>query len=177
MRLNQAVVESNGIDLISMGRGEGTGCYCYPNSVLKDFIDKLKDNYKFMVMDNEAGMEHLSRRTTENIDELLIASDHSIKGVRTAARIRQLVDELKLDVKQVSFIITRVPGSLDAGIAKAMEQLGIVPLALIPLDDEIQRFDLEQRSLLDIPDTSPAVLEVKKLLDIIINKNTVGSAE
>jgi CO dehydrogenase maturation factor len=120
MRRNQAVVESNGIDLISMGRGEGTGCYCYPNSVLKDFIDKLKDNYKFMVMDNEAGMEHLSRRTTENIDELLIASDHSIKGVRTAARIRQLVDELKLDVKQVSFIITRVPGSLDAGIAKAM---------------------------------------------------------
>jgi CO dehydrogenase maturation factor len=177
MRLNQAVVESNGIDLISMGRGEGTGCYCYPNSVLKDFIDKLKDNYKFMVMDNEAGMEHLSRRTTENIDELLIASDHSIKGVRTAARIRQLVDALKLDVKQVSFIITRVPGSLDAGIAKAMEQLGIVPLALIPLDDEIQRFDLEQRSLLDIPDTSPAVLEVKKLLDIIINKNTVGSTE
>lgn len=177
MRLNQAVVESNGIDLISMGRGEGTGCYCYPNSVLKDFIDKLKDNYKFMVMDNEAGMEHLSRRTTENIDELFIASDHSIKGVRTAARIRQLVNELKLDVKQVSFIITRVPGSLDAGIVKEIEQLGIVPLALIPLDDEIQRFDLEQRSLLDIPDTSPAVLAVRKMLDIIINKNTVGSTE
>ncbi len=176
MRLNQAIVESRGIDLISMGRGEGTGCYCYPNSVLKDFIDKLKNNYKFMVMDNEAGMEHLSRRTTENIDQLFIASDYSIKGVRTAARIRELVNELKLDVKQVSFIITRVPGSLDAGIAKELEALNIAPLSLVPLDGEIQRFDLEQRSLLDLPGTSPAVASVKTLLDSILDKNSVRSA-
>lgn len=176
MRLNQAIVESRGIDLISMGRGEGTGCYCYPNSVLKNFIDKLKNNYKFMVMDNEAGMEHLSRRTTENIDQLFIASDYSIKGVRTAARIRELVNELKLDVKQVSFIITRVPGSLDAGIAKELEALNIAPLSLVPLDGEIQRFDLEQRSLLDLPGTSPAVASVKTLLDSILDKNSVRSA-
>ena len=175
VRLNQAIVESGGIDLISMGRGEGTGCYCYPNSVLKDFIDKLESKYKYMVMDNEAGMEHLSRRTTENIDELFIASDHSVKGIRTASRIRELVDELKLDIKQVSFIITRVPGGLDEHIKQELEGLHIEPLDLIPLDPEIQRFDLEQRSLLDLPDTSPAVLSVKRLMDTVLKQNSVGS--
>jgi CO dehydrogenase maturation factor len=176
VRLNQAIVESHGVDLISMGRGEGTGCYCYPNSVLKDFIDKLKGNYKYMVMDNEAGMEHLSRRTTENIDELLIASDYSVKGIRTASRIRELVDELKLDVKRVSFIITRVPGGLDEHIGEELKNLNIEPLAFIPLDAQIQRFDLEQRSLLELPDTSPAVQAVKKLMDNILVQNSVGGA-
>ncbi len=175
VRLNQAIVESGGVDLISMGRGEGTGCYCYPNSVLKDFIDRLKGNYKYMVMDNEAGMEHLSRRTTENIDELFIASDHSVKGIRTASRIRELVGELKLDVKRVSFIITRVPGVLDEHIQQELKGLRIEPLALIPLDAEIQRFDLEQRSLLDLPDASPAVQSVKKLMDTLLKSNSVGS--
>ena len=167
VRLNQAVVESTGVDLISMGRGEGTGCYCYPNSVLKDFIDKLKGNYRSMVMDNEAGMEHLSRRTTENIDELLIASDYSVKGIRTASRIRELVDELKLEVKRVSFIITRVPGAVDEQILRELKSLNIEPIAFIPLDTEIQRFDLEQRSLLEMPDSSPAVRAVNKLMDIL----------
>ncbi|RJO62191.1 MAG: carbon monoxide dehydrogenase [Dehalococcoidia bacterium] len=176
VRLNQAIVESRGIDLIPMGRGEGTGCYCYPNSVLKEFIDRLKGNYKYMVMDNEAGMEHLSRRTTENIDELLIASDYSVKGIRTADRIRELVNELKLDVKRVSFILTRVPGKLDERITGELAELHIEPIALIPLDAEIQRFDLEQRSLLDLPDTSPAVHAVKKLMDEVLKPNPVGGA-
>ena len=177
VRLNQAIVESRGVDLISMGRGEGTGCYCYPNSVLKDFIDKLKGNYKFMVMDNEAGMEHLSRRTTENIDVLLIASDYSVKGIRTASRIRELVDELKLDVKRVSFIVTRVPGEVDEHIAAELQNLKIEPIAFIPLDSLIQRFDLEQRSLLEMPDTSEAVQAVKKLTDIILAPATAGSVK
>jgi len=175
VRLNQAIVESHEVDLISMGRGEGTGCYCYPNSVLKDFIDRLKVNYKYMVMDNEAGMEHLSRRTTENIDELLIASDYSVKGIRTASRIRELVAELALDVKRISFIITRTPGGLDEHIGQELKNLNIEPVAFIPLDSEIQRFDLEQRSLLELPDTSPAVQAVKKLMNIILlTQNSVG---
>jgi CO dehydrogenase maturation factor len=175
MRLNQAIVETRGIDLISMGRGEGEGCYCYPNSVLKDFIDKLKGNYKYMVMDNEAGMEHLSRRTTENIDVLLIASDYSVKGIRTAARIRQLVDELKLDVKKVYFIVAKVPAVLDPLMTEELKALQIEPIALIPLDGEIQQFDLKQQSLLELPDCSPAVTAVKKMMDGILALNTAGS--
>ncbi len=112
-RLNETIVESKGLDLITMGRGEGPECYCYPNLLLRKFIDTLSQNYAYMVMDNEAGMEHLSRRTTQNIDELLIVSDHSAKGVRTVARIRELISELKLRVKRQSVIINFVPVSLD----------------------------------------------------------------
>jgi CO dehydrogenase maturation factor len=176
LRLNAALTEGEGIDLLTMGRGEGADCYCYPNLILRKFMDSLADSYAFSVMDNEAGMEHLSRRTTENIDELFIASDYSVKGIRTAARIRELVDELKLDVKRVSFILTRVPDTLDKLITSELKALRITPIALIPLDAEIQRFDLEQRSLLDLPDTSPAVKAVKKLTDEVLKPNPVGGA-
>ncbi|MEE8194578.1 MAG: AAA family ATPase [Dehalococcoidales bacterium] len=170
-KLNETIVESEGLDLISMGRGAGTGCYCYPNTVLKNFIDNLRGNYAYMVMDNEAGMEHLSRRTTENIDELFIISDHSVKGVRTTARIVELISELKLLVKRQSVIINRVPGVLDRHISQELERLGIEPLAIIPLDEEIYRYDLEQRSLLSLPDTSTAVQAVGELMDKILSRN------
>jgi len=170
LKLNETIVESEGLDLISMGRGEGTGCYCYPNTVLKKFIDELKGNYASMVMDNEAGMEHLSRRTTENIDELLIISDHSVKGVRTVGRILELIKELKLDVKRHSVVINRVPGELDSHIRQELEQLGVEPIANIPLDDEVYRFDLEKRSLLDLPDKSIATITVEKMMGTILGK-------
>jgi len=170
LKLNETIVESEGLDLISMGRGEGTGCYCYPNTVLKKFIDELKGNYASMVMDNEAGMEHLSRRTTENIDELLIISDHSVKGVRTVGRILELIKELKLDVKRHSVVINRVPGELDSHIRQELEQLGVEPIANIPLDDEVYRFDLEKRSLLDLPDKSIATIAVEKMMGTILGK-------
>ena len=170
LKLNGTIVESEGLDLISMGRGEGTGCYCYPNTVLKKFIDELKGNYACLIMDNEAGMEHLSRRTTENIDDLLIISDHSVKGVRTVDRILELLKELKLDVKRHSAVINRVPGELDSHIKQELDQLGIKPIATIPLDDEVYKFDLEKRSLLDLPDTSVAAAAVEKMMDTILRK-------
>ena len=163
-KLNEAIVESEGIDLISMGRGEGTGCYCYPNTVLKSFIDNLRGNYACMVMDNEAGMEHLSRRTTENIDELFIISDHSVKGIRTVARIIELILELKLDVERQSVIINRIPDKLDSHISRELERLGIKPITTIPLDEEVYQYDLEQRSLLGLPDTSKAVRAISQLM-------------
>jgi len=79
-RLNQALVEGRELDLVAMGRGEGPECYCYPNLILRKFTDKLASNYAYLVMDNEAGLEHLSRRTTQNVDELLMVSNHSVKG-------------------------------------------------------------------------------------------------
>ncbi len=170
-KLNETIVESENLDLITMGRGEGTGCYCYPNTVLKGFIDKLRPNYACMVMDNEAGMEHLSRRTTENIDQLFIISDHSVKGIRTASRIIELIAELKLDVKRQSVIINFVPNKLDTHIAKEMEHLGIKPIAIIPLDEEIYKYDLEQRPLLELPDSSKAVKAVGELMGTILGQD------
>ena len=172
-KFNEAIIESKGLDLLVMGRGEGPECYCYPNLILREFTDTLAENYTYMVMDNEAGMEHLSRRTTQNVDELLIVSDHSVKGARTVARIRDLVSELKLVVKRQSVIINFVPNKLDALIIEELNRLGINPIATIPLDEEIREYDLKLKPLLDLPDTSRAVIAVSDLMTRLLKESNL----
>ena len=167
-KLNETIVERKGLDLITMGRGEGPDCYCYPNLVLRKFIDTLSGNYAYVVMDNEAGMEHLSRRTTQNIDVLIVASDHSVKGVRTIARIRELVSELKLVVKRQAVVINFVPATLDPLVSEELTRLRIEPTAIIPWDEEVHEYDLRLESLLDLPDTSKAVTAVSDLMAKIL---------
>lgn len=168
-KLNEIIVESKGLDLVTMGRGEGPDCYCAPNLVLKNFTDSLAENYAYVVMDNEAGMEHLSRRTTQNIDGLLIISDHSVKGVRTIARIRDLVSELKLVVKRQLIIISSAPAKLDPLVTKELDRLGIDLTATIPRDEELYQYDLKLKSLLELPDTSKAVIAVNDLMANLLN--------
>ena len=163
-KLNEAVVESKGLDLITMGRGEGPDCYCYPNVILRKFTDSISQSYAYMVMDNEAGMEHLSRRTTQNVDELLLISDHSVKGARTVARIRELVSELKLVVKRQSVVVNFVPNTLDPLVSEELARLGVGPTAIIPWDEAVRQCDLEMKPLLELPDTSKAVMAVKGLM-------------
>jgi len=170
-KLNEVVVESQDFDLITMGKGEGLECYCYPNLILRKFIDRLAENYPYMVMDNEAGMEHLSRRTTQNIDELLIISDHSVKGVRTVARIKDLVSQLKLMVKRQSVIINFAPAKLDPAVTGELSRLGIDSVTTIPLDGEVYKYDLKLKPLLDLPDTSKAVRAVNDLMAELLDKN------
>jgi CO dehydrogenase maturation factor len=174
-QLNTAIAESRRLDLITMGRGEGPECYCYPNVVIRKLIDDWAKNYKYVVMDNEAGMEHLSRRTTQNIDEILLVSDHTIKGLRAVARIRELVKELKLIVRRESVIINNVPGEVNPLLKEEMERLNITPAAIIPADEELTRFDLEQKPLYGLPDTSPAVTALNKLLDKLLTKTDVAT--
>jgi CO dehydrogenase maturation factor len=169
-QLNMAITESKGLDLITMGRGEGPECYCYPNTVIRKLIDDWAKNYAYVVLDNEAGMEHLSRRTTQNIDELLMVSDHSVKGLRALARIRDLIKELKLVVNRESIIINLVPGKIDPLLKAEMARLGMVPSAVIPADETLKHFDLEQRPLFDLPDTSPAVMAINNLMDNLLVK-------
>ena len=170
-RLNEALVESEGLDLVTMGRGEGPACYCYPNLLLRKFVDALAGNYAYMVMDTEAGMEHLSRRTTQHVDELLIISNHSIKGVRAVARIKELVTELKLVVKRQSVLINFVPGEIDPLISEELSRLGIDPVANIPLDEEVCEYDLKLKPLLDLPDTSEAARAVSDLMAKLLNRS------
>jgi CO dehydrogenase maturation factor len=174
-QLNTAITESRMLDLITMGRGEGPECYCYPNVVIRKLIDDWAKNYTYVVMDNEAGMEHLSRRTTQNIDEILLVSDHTIKGLRAVARIRELVKELKLIVRRESVIINNVPGAVDPLLKEEMERLSITPAAFIPADEELKRCDLEQKPLFGLPDTSPAVAALNKLLDKLLTKTDVAT--
>ena len=172
-KLNDAVVESKGLDLVTMGRGEGAECYCYPNLILRKFADTLTDNYAYTVMDNEAGMEHLSRRTTQNIDELLIISNHSVKGIRAVARIRDLVSELKLVVKKQSVIINFAPDKLDPLVSEELSRLGIEPTATVPLDEEVAGYDLKLKPLLGLPDTSKAVRAIGDLMAGLLKESNL----
>jgi CO dehydrogenase maturation factor len=163
-KLNETLVESQGLDLITMGRGQGPECYCYPNTVLKKFIDGLSDSYAYVVMDNEAGMEHLSRKTTEDVDALLLVSNHSVKGVRAISRILELADELKLHVKKKYILINMVPDKLDPLVADELKLLGLKADIIIPEDKTLYRHDLEQKPLMEMPDNSPAVQAVAGLM-------------
>ncbi|MFC1912641.1 AAA family ATPase [Chloroflexota bacterium] len=170
VRLNAAVTESKGLDLVTMGRGEGAECYCYPNLILRKFVDTLTDNYACTVMDNEAGLEHLSRRTTQNVDELVMVSNHSVKGIRALARIRDLVYELKLVVKRQTVVINIVPGKIDPLIIREISRLGLNPTATIPLDEEVAQYDLLQKPLLELPDTAKAVAAIDGLMAKLTDK-------
>lgn len=171
LKLNEAIVESEGIDLLSMGRGEGPECYCYPNLIIRKLADSLANSYTYVVMDNEAGMEHLSRRTTHNIDELLIISDHSVKGVRTIARIKELIAQLKLVVKRQSVVINFAPAQLAPPITEELSRQGIEPAATIPVDEELYQYDLQSKPLLDLPDSSEAVTAVSDLMTKILDRS------
>jgi CO dehydrogenase maturation factor len=172
-KLNETIVESKGLDLITMGRGEGPECYCYPNLLLRKFADTLAGNYAYVVMDNEAGMEHLSRRTTQNIDLLLIVSDHSVKGVRTIARIRDLASELKLVVRRQAAIVNIVPDGLAPMVKEELDRLGIESPVIIPEDEQIYQYDLELKPLLGLPDTSKAVKAIDGLMAELLDKKAV----
>ena len=174
-KLNEAMVESKGLDLVTMGRGEGPACYCYPNLLLRKFIDSLTGSYAYIVMDNEAGMEHLSRRTTQNIDELILVSDHSVKGVRTIARLKELVNELKLVVKRQSVIINFAPNEIDPLISEELARLGIELTTTIPLDEKICQYDLKLKPLLDLPDTSKAVKSIDGLMARLLKESNLAA--
>jgi CO dehydrogenase maturation factor len=167
-RLAEVMVEEKGFDFLSMGRGEGPGCYCYVNSVLRRIMDNLENNYPYSVMDNAAGMEHLSRRTTRAADILFLVSDHSLKGVESGARIAELAKELRLDVKEMGFVINRVPGTMDPVILQKVAEKGLQIFGSIPEDEQIKRFDLEGRSLLELPEDNQVTIAVRELVEKIL---------
>ena len=167
-RLNELLVEGKDLDLLVMGRGEGTGCYCYPNVILRKYIDILTRNYPYVVLDNEAGMEHVSRRLSDHIDLMLIVSDYSLKGVKAAGRIRELTQELKLEVGKQFLVINRAPEHLDTSIREEVEKQGLNLLGVIPVDEEVFQYDLKGTPIMSLPDESKAVKVVNELMNRVI---------
>lgn len=167
-KLSEVMVEEKGFDFLSMGRGEGPGCYCYVNTVLRRIMDNLDNTYPYSVMDNAAGMEHLSRRTTRAADILFLVSDHSLKGIQSGARIAELAQEMKLDVKQMGLVVNRVPGEMDPLIRKKVKEKGLKILGAIPEDAHIGRFDLEGTSLLELPEDNTVVQAVREIMEKIL---------
>jgi CO dehydrogenase maturation factor len=167
-KVNEALIEANGYDLLVMGRPEGPGCYCAANTLARKYIDILSDNYRYVIIDNEAGMEHLSRLTTQNVNLLIIISDHSSRGVSTAGRIRDLVLELNLDIGRSVLIVNRAPGDLDPAITRQAEALGLELAGTVPSDETIFQFDLEGKPTFRLPADSRAVQSARKIFHDLI---------
>lgn len=169
LKLQEAMVETKKFDLVAMGKPEGTGCYCYVNSVLQRYMEILIKNYPYIVMDNEAGLEHISRGTTKNVSYLIIVSDASPRGVRTAARIRDLVIELKVKVGGMGVVLNRLTAGevTEAALAEAdKRKLDII--GMVPSDPLIVKYDLKDRTLLELPDDSVAVEAAGQIIEKIV---------
>ncbi len=166
MGLEESIAEADGYDLITMGRPEGPGCYCYPNQILRNILQSISSQYPVMVVDNEAGLEHLSRRLLRRLDLLLIVSGPSPRGLKTAARIRELVRELKIEVGDEHVIVNAAAGETDWAALAA--PLGFSLSGILPRDPVVEEYDLDDRSLLDIPDTSTAFRAAASLFDTIL---------
>jgi CO dehydrogenase maturation factor len=164
-QVQQSVIESKGFDLMVMGRPEGPGCYCAANNIIRKYTDKLSETYSYVVIDNEAGMEHLSRRTTHKVDLLLIVSDPTVRGVKTAQRIAGLVKELDLDIERHALVINRVAGGEGPGLKKLAEELGLEVAGLVPQDGLVFESDLAGKAIIELPADSPAVKAVYAVLD------------
>jgi len=163
-KVHESLAEGDNVDLLVMGGPEGAGCYCYANNILRGFVAELSNNYPYLVMDNEAGLEHLSRRTTQNVDVLFITSDSSARGIRSAGRIRELVENLSLDIKKMYLVVSRVnEGSIDA-LMPEIEKTGLELIGTIPADKQVMEYDLLSKPLISLPDHSPAVAAVDEIL-------------
>jgi len=169
-QIQQALIESKGFDLLVMGRPEGAGCYCAANNIIRKYMDKLADSYSYTVMDNEAGLEHLSRRTTQDTDLLLVISDSSVRGIMTAGRIGELVKELGLNVKRSVLIVNRVQDGTveDKTLQQAIKQQGMEFAGFVPADNLIFEYDLNGKPLIQLPTDSKALTSYFAMLDKLI---------
>jgi CO dehydrogenase maturation factor len=166
-KIIESLVESKGFDLLSIGRPEGPGCYCASNEFLRASLDKLVKDYKYnyIVMDCEAGMEHISRQTTRDVDVLLIMSDPTMKGVTTAARMNQLIRELRSNMGKVGLVLNRVRGELSPEIKRAIDESGLQIIAVIPEDPDMAGLEMKGRPVTELPPRSPIQLKVKEIVE------------
>ncbi len=162
-RVQECLVESTGMDFLEMGRPEGPGCYCYINNLIREYEASVNRNYRYTVIDNEAGMEHLSRRTSKTIDFLFIVSDLTIPGLKAATRIRDMSQELNLVTHNTGLILNHVEDSLFKEMYQLIEETGLDIVGHLPEDPFLQRFGLDSNSLLDISEESPALRAVRDI--------------
>jgi CO dehydrogenase maturation factor len=167
--VRMALEEGERVDLLAMGRPEGQGCYCAVNHMLRQIVDELGKSYEYVVIDNEAGMEHISRRTTRDVDLLLLVTDPTIRGVRTAGEMATLAQDLEVNVNQTLLIVNRVQGELASPLQKAIDHLDLEITAMIPADDEVNQLDAYGEPLVQLNGDSPAYRAVEELTTRILN--------
>ena len=168
MKLEQAVAEADGYDLIVMGQPEGSGCYCAANTLLINFLEKLSGNYPYIVMDNEAGMEHISRLTTSNVDILLTVTDTSRRGLQAAIRIHKLAQDLNIGVDKSFLIINQCKEEPRNEVLEMIAAEGLTLAGTIPEDDAVYTFDLNGTPTVEIPDDNQAMQAAFQIFEKII---------
>ena len=168
MKLEQAIVESEGYDLIVMGQPEGQGCYCAANTLLTGFLDRLTDNYPYIVMDNEAGMEHISRLTTSNADILLVVSDTSRRGIQAAVRINKLAKDLNIGVEKSYLIINQTKNGIPEAVSNILNAEDLELAGMIPMDNTIYDYDLNGQPTIEMPENNKSVKAAFEIFEKII---------
>ena len=167
LRFEDAIVEDDDFDLLVMGHTQGKGCYCYVNGLLQAQLAKYQNSYPYFVVDNEAGMEHISRGVLPSMQTAILVSDCSRRGIQAVGRIAELIKECDMRPKQVGLIVNRAPkGELNDGIKEEIEIQGLHLLGVVPQDETVYEYDCEGKPTSSLPDDNP----VKQALREIVAK-------
>ena len=167
-KFNSALVEEDDFDMLVMGHTQGKGCYCFVNGLLQTEIKKLESSYRYMVVDNEAGMEHISRGILPSIDYLVLVSDCSRRGIQAVARVAEMVRDMELNPGQMGLIVNRAPGGvLDDGVKAEIEKHGLKLFGVLPHDDEVYRCDCNGDPSAKLPETDPMKTALKGIMQNI----------
>ena len=165
-KFDDALIEDDDYDLLVMGRTQGKGCYCFVNGLLQAQLQRLEKNYPYIIVDNEAGMEHISRGVLPNMEVAILVSDCSRRGVQAVGRIAQLIKECDMHPKKVGLIINRAPnGVLNEGTKAEIEKQGLTLLVVVPQDETVYEFDCDGTPIVDLPEDSPVRKAIVEIID------------
>ena len=168
LEVRSSLAEGERFDLIAMGRPEGAGCYCAVNHNLREVVDSISKSYRWVVIDNEAGMEHLSRRTTRDVEHLLMVSDPTQRGIVATERIAMMIPDLDINVENVHLILNRVMGEIPAPLMEKINSLGVNFLGTVPANSDLMEFEFSGRPLVELGDESPVYLAVAGMMEKLL---------
>ena len=167
-QIRTSLAEGDRFDLIAMGRSEGPGCYCAVNHNLREVIDSISKNYSFIVIDNEAGMEHLSRRTTRDVQHLIVATDPTQRGLIAAQRIFSIRDELDITIENSYLVLNRIADGVPLPLQEYIDKMDIPLLGVVPFDNELVTYEFSGRPLIDLGDDSPVYISIQHMMKKIL---------
>jgi CO dehydrogenase maturation factor len=164
-RFGAALTETDNYDMLVMGRTQGKGCYCFVNDLLRDQLNRYYKNYNYLIVDNEAGLEHISRGILPPVNLILLVSDCSKRGIQAAGRIAEMIEQLDFKADRICLIVNRAPGGkLEQSLRDEITELNLSLIGVIPMDDLVYRYDAEGKAMVSLPEDSP----IKKALAEII---------
>jgi CO dehydrogenase maturation factor len=169
-QINESMVESIGLDLLVMGRQEGPDCYCFINNLLREYLGRVSKQYQAVVIDNEAGLEHLSRRTDGSVDIMLVVCEPSVIGARTALRIMELVRALHLEIGACYLVMNQCGAEVPPSLMAQFEQTGLEIMARIPMDPAVADFEVSGRPVSELPPDAPVVVAVDSLVSKLLER-------